>query len=75
MKSVSIHDAKTNLSRLIAAVEAGEEVVLRRRQDPVARIVRYEAPLVTRTPGALQGLITVAPDFDELPAGFDEYTA
>lgn len=74
MRSVSIHDAKTNLSRLIAAVEQGEEVVLRRRQDPVARLVPYESPAVTRSPGALRGAIVVAPDFDDLPADFDEYT-
>lgn len=74
MKSVSIHDAKTNLSRLIAAVEAGEEVVLRRRNDPVARLVRYEARTEPRRPGALRGEIELAADFDEALPEFDEYT-
>lgn len=74
MKSVSIHDAKTNLSRLIAAVEAGEEVVLRRRDDPVARLVPYEAPATVRRPGALRGAIELAPDFDETPPEFGAYT-
>jgi prevent-host-death family protein len=36
---VSLHDAKTHLSRLIEAVEGGEEVVVSRRNKPVARIV------------------------------------
>lgn len=36
---VSLHEAKTHLSRLIEAVEAGQEVVVSRRNKPVARIV------------------------------------
>ncbi len=37
--NVSLHEAKTHLSHLIEAVEAGEEVVVSRRKKPVARIV------------------------------------
>ena len=61
---VNIHDAKTNLSRLVAAAEAGEEVVIARAGRPVARLVPYaeEAP---RTPGRLR--VEIAEDFDELP--------
>lgn len=40
---VTIHEAKTHLSRLIAAVERGEEVVIARRDKPVARLVLEEA--------------------------------
>ena len=51
---VSIYEAKTGFSRLIDAVEAGQEVVIARHNKPVARIVA-----VTRTPrrriGALAG--------------------
>ena len=36
---VTIHEAKTHLSRLIAAVERGEEVIIARRDKPVARLV------------------------------------
>jgi len=36
---VTIHEAKTHLSRLIAAVERGEEVVIARRDKPVARLI------------------------------------
>lgn len=74
VKSVSIHDAKTNLSRLIAAVEAGEEVVLRRRDEPVARLVAYEPAAILRRPGALRGAIELAPDFDETPEEFGSHT-
>lgn len=72
-KSVSIHDAKTNLSRLIARVEAGEEIVLRRRQTPVAKLVAFEPAAVARSPGALKGQLVIADDFDETPAEFGEY--
>jgi prevent-host-death family protein len=75
MKPVSIHEAKTNLSRLIARVEAGEEVILRRRQTPVAKLVAYEAPTVDRKPGTLKGQVGMADDFDAIPPDFDEYVA
>ena len=40
--TVNIHEAKTELSRLIAAVESGDEVVIARRGKPVAKLVKYE---------------------------------
>ena len=42
--TVNVHEAKTELSKLLAAVEAGEEVVIARRGTPVARLVKYERP-------------------------------
>ncbi len=39
MKVVTVHEAKTHLSRLLAEVEKGEEVVIARRNQPVARLV------------------------------------
>ena len=42
--TVNVHEAKTELSRLLAAVEAGEDVVIARRGTPVARLVKYERP-------------------------------
>ena len=75
MKPVSIHEAKTNLSRLIARVEAGEEIVLRRRDTPVAKLVAYEAFASERVPGALKGKLHLAEDFDATPPDFDDYVA
>jgi len=43
MKSVTTHEAKTHLSRLLAEVEAGEEIVICRGSLPAARLVRVEA--------------------------------
>ena len=42
---VNIHDAKTNLSKLIAAVESGEEVIIARSGTPVVRLVQVAPPV------------------------------
>lgn len=75
MKPVSIHEAKTNLSRLIARAEAGEEIILRRRQIPVAKLVAYDPPTAARRPGALKGEIELAKDFGATPPEFGDYVA
>ncbi len=75
MDAVSIHEAKTQFSRLVARAEAGEEIIVRRGPTPVAKIVGYRAPTAPRTPGALKGQIVIADDFDETPTEFAEYTA
>jgi hypothetical protein len=48
MDPVSVYDAKTHLSRLLDAVEAGEEVVITRNGRPVARLVVEGLTVVTR---------------------------
>jgi prevent-host-death family protein len=73
MDAVSIHEAKTHFSRLIARAEAGEEIVVRRGAKPVAKIVAYRPPRTPRRPGALKGRIVVADDFDETPDDFADY--
>ena len=64
---VNIHDAKTNLSRLLERVEAGEEIIIARAGKPVARLVRYDRPKKPRLPGGWEGRVWIADDFDELP--------
>ena len=64
MIEVNIHEAKTHLSRLIARVEQGEEVLIARAGEPVARLVRAEAPQRGRTLGEFSGKIWIADDFD-----------
>ncbi len=67
MVTVNIHEAKTNLSRLLAQVEAGEEVVIARNGTPVARLVR-ERPRGKRQFGAWKGRISIDDSFfDPLP--------
>ena len=67
MVVVNVHQAKTQLSRLLAQVEAGEEVVVARRGKPVARLVAFE-PRGKRCPDVLKGKVII-PDsfFDPLP--------
>ena len=67
MVVVNVHQAKTQLSRLLTRVEAGEEVVISRRGEPVARLVRYRLP-GKRQPDVLKGKVVV-PDslLDPLP--------
>ena len=44
MSTVTIHAAKTNLSKLLAQVEAGEEIVIARGKTPIARLTPVRAP-------------------------------
>ena len=64
---VNVSQAKAQLSRLLARVEAGEEVVIARRGKPVARLVACK-PRKKRRPGRLKGKIVIPDDFmDPLP--------
>jgi len=63
---VTIHEAKTHLSRLVQRAHAGEEIVIRRGKVPMAKLVGYERVAVPRTPGRLRGQIEMAADFDDL---------
>ena len=60
----NIHDAKTNLSRIIERVEHGEEIIISRAGRPVAKVI----PLVGRVQrsgrGSLRGKLVLAPDWD-----------
>jgi prevent-host-death family protein len=64
MIEVNIHEAKTQLSRLIAKVEQGEEVVIARAGEPVAKLVRADRPKQGRNLGEYAGKIWIAADFD-----------
>lgn len=66
--TVNVHEAKTHLSRLLEAVEQGEDVVIARSGKPVARLVPALQRGV-RQPGVWAGRITMADDFDDIPAG------
>ena len=69
MTIVNMHEAKTQFSKLIARVETGEEIVIARRGEPVARLVAIEAPAAARQPGLDRGVFRVPEDFDApLPA-------
>ncbi len=63
---VNVLEAKTNLSKLMAAAVAGEEVILANRGQPVVRLVKYEAPKVLRKPGAWAHI--------KQPEGYDDFS-
>ncbi len=70
MDAFNIHHAKTNLSKLIARVEAGEEVVIMRGKEPVARLTAMPNAKSKPKFGMLKGKIKSPPDaffFDPLP--------
>jgi len=69
---VNIHEAKTHLSRLIARVEAGEEIVISRAGKPVAKLVAANPVLPNRGYGSMRGQFTIPDDFDELPDNIAE---
>jgi prevent-host-death family protein len=68
MATVTIHAAKTRLSQLIARAEAGEEIVIARGSEPVAKLVPINAPKPKRVFGSMAGKIALDDSFfDELP--------
>lgn len=72
--SVNIHEAKTQFSKLVRRAEKGEEIVVRRGREPVARI----APLEKRRGGvtgrgSMKGEVWIGPGFDEPLEEFAEY--
>ena len=69
MKTVTIHEAKTNLSRLIEKACRGEEIIIARGPDPVVRLVPVAGRKGKRKLGMLKGRLVVGPGFFEpLPA-------
>lgn len=65
MQIINIHEAKTNLSKLIAAVVGGQEVVIARAGKPVARLEPYKKTLKPRIAGLWKGKVRMAKDFSE----------
>ncbi|MBI3890220.1 MAG: type II toxin-antitoxin system Phd/YefM family antitoxin [Candidatus Wallbacteria bacterium] len=66
MKQVNVHEAKTQLSRLLELVRRGEQVLIAKSGKPVARLVPYEDPSPgARVLGRDRGLFEVPDDFDE----------
>ncbi|PZU84320.1 MAG: antitoxin [Chelatococcus sp.] len=69
MTRVTVHEAKTHLSRLLDEVEKGGEVVISRRDKPVARLVPIAQPRPEgkpeRKPGRFKGQFDIGPEFFE----------
>jgi prevent-host-death family protein len=74
METITIHKAKTQLSKLIEKACKGEEIVIARGKKPVVRLVAISENQVTRKPCALRGKLKVGPEFFE-PLPPDELAA
>lgn len=69
MRSMKVHEAKTNLSNLIKRACRGEEVIIARGPTPVVRLVPIGEVQGRRRPGVLRGKLRVGPEFFQpLPA-------
>ena len=64
MKIFTIHDAKTNLSKLIKEALSGEDVVIAKGQTPLVRLVVIDGAKAKRTTGTAKGKIRIAENFD-----------
>jgi prevent-host-death family protein len=60
----NIHDAKTNLSRIIERVEHGEEIIISRAGRPVAKVIPLPGRVKRTGRGSLRGKLILAPDWD-----------
>jgi antitoxin (DNA-binding transcriptional repressor) of toxin-antitoxin stability system len=76
MQSITLQQAQSHLTEIIEKLSPGEEVIITRDDRPVATI-RATPPLAPRKQrqlGTLRGsVIYMAPDFDAIPDGFEEY--
>ncbi|MBI2894583.1 MAG: type II toxin-antitoxin system Phd/YefM family antitoxin [Deltaproteobacteria bacterium] len=71
--NVTVHEAKTQLSRLLRRVAAGEEVIILHRDRPVAKLVAFTRKRPRDLRADLKGRVRIAKDFDETPADFEDY--
>ena len=68
---VNIHEAKTNLSKLLQRVAAGEEIVIAKAGRPVAILSPFSEAVAERTPGSDAGQVIITPEFDDPLPEFD----
>lgn len=62
--TVNVHEAKTNLSKLLVRVANGEEIIISKSGKPIAKLVSISTKLKKRSPGSAQGKIIIEKDFD-----------
>ncbi len=71
--TINMHQAKSQLSRLVAKVQHGEEVLIARAGKPVARLTRLEANTEPRRFGTAKGRCGLGKDFDAPVPAFEEF--
>ncbi len=72
MRTVNIHEAKTHLSRLVAAAADGDPFIIARAGTPLVKVVPVDSPIHAkmRRTGFLRGQVSIPPDFDRM--GFSD---
>lgn len=65
MKTVNVHEAKTQLSRLLERAHAGEEITIAKSGEPYARLVPLDSRAPKRQAGTLKECIEISDEFFE----------
>ncbi|MBW4533439.1 MAG: type II toxin-antitoxin system prevent-host-death family antitoxin [Pleurocapsa minor HA4230-MV1] len=65
MKIANIHEAKSQLSKLIESALAGEEIIIAKAGKPLVKLIPYQEEQKLRIPGGWEGKVIMADDFDE----------
>lgn len=74
MKQYNIAEAKTHFSELVKLALLGEEIIIAKDNKPLLRLSQMTERRKKRKPGSAKGqILSIAEDFDELPADFKEY--
>jgi antitoxin (DNA-binding transcriptional repressor) of toxin-antitoxin stability system len=74
MKQYNIAEAKSHFSELVKLALMGEEIVIARDNKPLLKLTPLVEVKKKRHPGSAQGqILSIAPDFDDVPADFKEY--
>jgi prevent-host-death family protein len=66
MRTVNIHEAKTQLSRLVDAAAKGEPFIIAKAGKPMVKVVPIDAPAAPKRLGFMRGAFTVPDDFDTM---------
>ncbi len=66
MRTVNIHEAKTQLSRLVELAAAGESFIIAKAGKPLVKVVPLDAPAAKNPVGFMKGQINVPDDFDTI---------
>ncbi len=74
MRTINIHEAKTNLSRLVDEAEMGESFIIAKSGKPKVQVIRLDAPAATRKRrlGFMKGMYTIPDNFDEVDKQLDK---
>jgi prevent-host-death family protein len=72
MAKYTVHQAKTQFSKLLLKAAEGEEVIIMNRNKPVAKVVPLDSK--KRNWGFLGSEVRVSDDFDKTPESFEDYS-